>query len=237
MKNWRLTSPKRIGHSRDLATYEELLVRLSLVACCLSLVGCAGLRLFQGNPESASYFPLRVGDEWDYRLVTFVTLDGTTDTTTVGEYHHAIVGKCLLADSQPAFIRVWTSQVTLRNPGLKDSTFSETETTYLRRTGSAVYRYFSRDDRPDSVLLLPVAIDRQWNSRNVRYWVMAREDITAGGQFYPESWRVKTTSLDNGAVSNTWFCRGKGMVRFASDREFSGKKLHTEYWLRACRLH
>ena len=162
----------------------------------LLFTGCA---VFTGS-ERHSWFPLRVGNEWDYALVSTMEQDGRLDTTTTAVYRHAITGAGRLANGQPAFVRVWNSEVTLRmgtplggmSP-LADSSFSQSETTYFRRTKRWVYRYLTPASQPDSILELPPELDQKWRSGGVYYWVAAREDVNIGGRLYPRCWRLTTT--------------------------------------------
>ena len=158
-----------------------------LRACALFLLlaGCAGLRSLLSSPERTSWFPLSVGNRWDYRLVSTVEENGRLDTTTIADYHHVITGTRKLAGGQPAFIRVWTSNVTLLDSGTVDSSFSQTETTYFRRSNRWVYRYQALGGAPDSILALPPEMDQKWRSGGLYYWVAAREDVIIGDEQYP----------------------------------------------------
>ena len=202
-----------------------------VLACLLFFSGCATLHLFVGGSDRGSYFPLAVGDEWEYRLVTTAERGTRSDTTTIATYEHRIIGTTRLADGKPAYVRVWISEVTLRDTLLPDSSFSQTETTYLRRSASAVYRYVNRQSRPDSILLLPPRIDQRWTSEGVSFWVAAREDLQIVDQSYPDCWRIKSGPVDDPVPSLTWFARGYGLVRLLSDRTVAGKHLRTDYYV------
>jgi hypothetical protein len=197
----------------------------------LLLSGCAALRQFDARSARESYFPLATGDEWEYRLITTVDRGTRQDTTTVAVYEHRITGTAKLADGKPAFIHVWESRVTLRDGLLPDSTFSQSETTWLRKTSSAVYRYLSPNDKPDSILLLPLQIDQRWRSSDVSYWVAGREDLQLEDQFFAGCWRVKSGPVDDPAPSLTWFAKGVGLVRLYSERALAGKRIRTDYFL------
>jgi hypothetical protein len=198
----------------------------------LLVTGCA---VFTGS-ERHSWFPLRVGNEWDYALVSTMGQDGRLDTTTTGVYRHAITGLGRLADGRPAFVRVWNSEVTLRDSGMADSSFSQSETTYFRRTKRWVYRYLTPASPPDSILQLPPELDQKWRSEGVSYWVAAREDVNAGGRLYPRCWRLTTTEGNDASSSNAWFAPGFGLIRMATERTFGTKKLRTDYFLTAAKI-
>jgi hypothetical protein len=208
-----------------------------LVAVLIFAAGCASLNRLLAPPETNSYFPLAENDEWDYRLVTTMTQAGRTDTTTVADYRHRITGRTKMADGRPAFIRVWTAQVTLHDSSLGESTFTQAETSYFRRTRSAVNRYATRSSAADSILLFPVQIDRQWTSGDVDYWVKSRDDITVGGRTYPECWRVQAKPRGQTLSMNVWFARGAGMVRMTSERTFGDRRLFTDYFLTRALFH
>jgi len=193
----------------------------------LGLTGCASFL----EPEHRSWFPLRVGNEWDYALVSTVEQNGRLDTTTTATYHHAITGTAKLAHGQPVFTRVWNSDVTLRDSGMSDSSFSQSETTYFRRTKRWVYRYLTPASPPDSILQLPPEMDQKWRSEGVYYWVAARDDIRAGDRLYPRCWRLTTTEGKDPSSSNAWFAPGFGLVRMSTERTFGTKKLRTDYFL------
>jgi hypothetical protein len=197
----------------------------------LLLAGCGLVRLAGIRPDRNSYFPLAVGDQWDYRLVTTVERGDRLDTTTVATYEHRITGTAKLADGKPAFVRIWESQVTLHDSALPESTFSQSETTYLRRTGQAVYRYPSRASPPDSILLLPIQIDQQWESNGVGYHVMGRDDVQIEDQTYTSCWRIKTSTSADPNPINTWLAPGVGLVRLKDDRNVAGRQMHTDYYL------
>lgn len=197
----------------------------------LLLAGCAGLSSLLSGPARASWFPLAVGNRWEYRLVSTVEQNGRLDTTTLAEYHHAIVGTRKLADGRSAYVRVWTSDVTLRDSGIVDSTFSQAETTFFRRSPHWVYRYESLSDSPDSILGLPPELDQKWRSGGLYYWVAAREDITLDGQQYPGCWRLTMTEENSSNSSNGWFAQGFGLVRLVTEQTFGNRKLRTDYYL------
>lgn len=197
----------------------------------LLLAGCAGLSSLLTGPERASWFPLATGNRWEYRLVSTVEQNGRLDTTTVADYHHEIVGTRKLPSGQPAFVRVWTSNVTLRDSGITDSSFSQTETTYFRRTPHWVYRYQPLGSPPDSILGLPPELDQKWRSNGLYYWVAAREDVTLDGRRYPDCWRLTMTEENSPNSSNGWFARGFGLVRLVTERTFEDRKLRTDYYL------
>ena len=204
-----------------------------LCTCALFLVlaGCAGLRSMLAGSERASWFPLRMGNRWEYRLASTVEQNGRLDTTTVADYHHEIVGTRKLAGGQPAFVRVWTSNVTLRDSGIADSSFSQAETTFFRSTPHWVYRYEALSSPPDSILALPPELDQKWRSGGLYYWVAAREDIVIGGRRYPDCWRLTMTEENSPNSSNAWFARGFGLVRLVTERSFGDRKLRTDYFL------
>jgi hypothetical protein len=214
---------------RHMAGHQCLLV----FACgfILLLAGCAGLRSMLGGSERTSWFPLRMGNQWDYRLVSTVEENGRLDTTTTADYHHEITGTRKLAGGQPVFVRVWTSTVTLRDSGIVDSSFSQTETTYFRRSNRWVYRYQALNGPPDSILALPPELDQKWRSGGLYYWVAAREDIVIGGRRYPDCWRLTMTEEKSPNSSNGWFARGFGLVRLVTERSFGDRKLRTDYYL------
>jgi hypothetical protein len=211
------------------AGYQCLLV----FACgfILLLAGCAGLRSLLAGSERTSWFPLSMGNQWDYRLVSTVEENGRLDTTTTADYRHEITGTRKLAGGQPAFVRVWTSNVTLRDSGIVDSSFSQTETTYFRRSNRWVYRYQALDGPPDSLLALPPELDQKWRSGGLYYWVAAREDIVIGGRRYPNCWRLTMIEESSPSSSNGWFAQGFGLVRLVTERSFGDRKLRTDYYL------
>jgi hypothetical protein len=201
------------------------------IGVVLLTASCSVLKLVSGTSDRLSYYPLAVGDEWEYRLVTTFGRGPRLDTTTLATYHHRITGTVKLASGEPMLLHVWNSQVTLRDTALPESSFSQAETTYYRRSRNAVYRYLTREDKPDSILLLPLEMDRRWESNGIRYWVSGREDVTVDGNTYPGCWRIQTTPADDANPLNVWFGRGLGLVRMVNERDFSGHKMRTDYYL------
>jgi hypothetical protein len=208
------------------------IARYWLLPITLLFTGCS---MFSG-PERSSWFPLRVGNEWEYHLVSTMEQDGRTDTTTTAVYRHRIAGTRKLENGSPVFTRVWDSNVTLRDSGLADSSFSQSETTYLRRTKRWVYRYLTPSAPPDSILGLPPELDQKWQSAGIFYWIAAREDISIGGRQCPRCWRLKMTEVNSPNSSVAWFARGFGLVRLATERTFGTKKLRTDYFLTQARI-
>jgi hypothetical protein len=153
------------------------------------------------------------------------------DTTTLADYHNRIVGTRKLADGRTAYVRVWTSNVTLRDSGIGDSSFSQADTTFFRRSSRWVYRYQTPDGPPDSILALPPEIDQKWRSGGINYWVAAREDVTLGDRRYPDCWRLKMTEENSVNSSNGWFAQGFGLVRLVTEQTFGNRKLRTDYFL------
>jgi hypothetical protein len=193
--------------------------------------GCSVLKFALGTSERNSYYPLSVGDAWEYRLVTTFNRGQRWDTTTLGTYRHRVIRAVNLADGKPALMRVWESQVTLRDTALPESTFAEAETTYYRRMKNAVYRYLTLQDSPDSILLLPIEIDQRWKSKDVDYWVAAREDVVIDGKSYQDCWCIQSRPTNDLFPLRVWFTKGVGLVRMISERELSGKRMKTDYYL------
>lgn len=197
----------------------------------LLFVNCSVVRLVFSGGERNSYYPLSIGSAWEYHLVTTVEAEGKTDTTTRGVYHQRIVQPVTLADGKPAVMRVWNSSITLCSPGLPESSFTQAETSYYRKTASAVYRYQTLQDTPDSVLLLPIQLDQRWLSKDVSYWVSAIEDVTVGGKTWQDCWCIQSRAIGSQGIMKAWIARGAGLVRLFTEREFSGKKMITDYFL------
>jgi hypothetical protein len=160
-----------------------------------------------------------------------VEQDGRLDTTTTAVYRHEITGMHKLADGQAVFVRVWNSDVTSRASGIVDSSFSQTETTYFRRSEHWVYRYLTLKSPPDSILGLPPELDQKWRSGGLYYWVAAREDVAIGDRQYPRCWRLTMTEENSPNSSNGWFARGFGLVRLVTERTFGTRRLRTDYFL------
>jgi hypothetical protein len=230
MKPWSRTewNPSHTARYRYLSAF--------ICGFLLLLAGCAGLRSLLAGLERTSWFPLKIGNRWEYRLVSTVELNGWLDTTTVADYHHEIVGTHKLADGRPAFVRVWTSNVRLKGSGAGeqgsgDSVFSQTETTYFRRSNRWVYRYQAPEGPPDSIFGLPPELDQKWRSNGLYYWIAAREDVTLDGRQYLGCWRVTMTEEDTPNSSNGWFASGFGLVRLVTERTFGDRRLRTDYYL------
>lgn len=224
---------KILGMSRNRSC--ALLLLIAGLALMLA-AGCAGLGRMLRGAAYASYFPLAVGNEWEYRLVTTAELNGKLDTTTVASYSHRIEGTRKLTDGKPVLMSVRNSTVTLRSPVRPESTFQEAETTCFRTTKHAAYRYSSLDSPPDSILLLPIEMDRKWNSSGTSYWVAAREDVKVDHDPLPDRtfsdcWRIRMTDANDPTPSVAWFARGLGLVRMVTERTFGNKKIHTDYYL------
>ena len=74
-------------------------------------------------------------------------------------------------------------------------------------------------------------MDQRWVSNDVKYWVSAREDVTIDGRTYPECWRIQSLTPNDPSPLIVWFARGVGLVRMVNERDISGHKMRTDYYL------
>lgn len=115
-----------------------------LAAAVLFIVGCGG---------SKSYYPLAVGNLWNYTTTTSITHTDTTlfnDTTYTSTHSEEITAEVTLTNGDPAFEFVVTSG-------------SSKDTSYVAELNDFVLGYDSLSDtNPDTMIAYPLEEGKSW---------------------------------------------------------------------------
>ncbi|UCC12942.1 MAG: hypothetical protein JSW02_05295 [candidate division WOR-3 bacterium] len=166
------------------------------------IIGC-------GGDEAENFFPLAVGNVWNYDLLyTEMNVDTTeyTGTSTT-----EITQETTLDNDVAVFEQVTTM--------VWDDTTMNTwvDTTYIRETEDYILIYYDlADTEPDTSLVLPVEEGNTWTvyadtTDTLTAEVVGQEDVTVPAGTYTDCWNVAYTSL--GQAQDDWFAPEVGVVR------------------------
>jgi len=149
-----------------------------LAAVVLFIVGCGG---------GKNYWPLTVGNIWNYTTTTTMTHSDTlvNDTTFTSTYKNEITAEVTLTNGDPAFEQVNTY-----------GTF--VDTSYVAEVEDFVLGYDSLSDTdPDTMLVNPLEEGASWTVTSDSAWtlkiyVIAKEDssLTVPAGTYDDVWKA-----------------------------------------------
>jgi len=142
--------------------------RLALLAIfIIFVIGCGG--------AGDNYFPLTVGNEWDYQMITTTTTTDTTYADTGAVVTWSITAEDTLNDGTPVF------ELTR---GTIPFYVEETEDHIIQYTDKA-------GSNPDTVLAIPLEDGKAWDvDSNTTAEVVNKESVTVTAGTYDDCWKV-----------------------------------------------
>ncbi|MDH4211786.1 MAG: hypothetical protein OEV79_10120 [candidate division WOR-3 bacterium] len=160
----------------------KLFIFILLTSIAIFLINC-------GGEEEENYYPLSIGNEWNYEVTMTVDIPDTSYTFT-GDSQDRIVGTTQLAGGMSVF--EFATAITLNG-------YSGNDTFYIRGTDTAVYLYETLDDTlPDTYLEFPIENGRTWivNSAETAV-VLGSIDISVPAGTYNDCWEIAYIGEDD----------------------------------------
>jgi hypothetical protein len=156
-----------------------------------------------GEEEIDSYFPLSVGNVWEYMVGMTVAIPGTT-YIFMGNSQDNIIGTTQLVGGASVF-QLATS-LTLDG-------YSGRDTFYIHETDTAVYLYESPDDTiPDKYLELPIETGNTWTVNSYETAVvLGTSDVSVPAGDYQDCWEI--AFVDESDTTFVYLALGVGEVK------------------------
>lgn len=179
--------------------------RLLLLLPVILIIGC-------GLFGSEDYFPVKVGNIWNY--IGYVTSGADTTSKTI--LKNEITEKTTI-NSKDAFKQVGYVTVYTYLP-IVDTSY-DTSSVYLAETDDAILSYDSLTAVPDTALKLPLKKDKTWtqvySGVTVTYTVLLQEDVTVPAKTYKKAWKVEMSYSVGGTTYTMyyWYADGVGMIK------------------------
>jgi hypothetical protein len=160
-----------------------LLIVVSLITFIALIGGCGGDD--EEEPTLADYFPLAVGNIWDYVYTIVMEQQGSSQTFT-GDIQVEITGVTTLVNGMDVIIR----EMIVSMMGMVDTTY-----TYIAASDTAVLFYFSLNDTiPNKYLELPLETGNSWVvSTGQTAVVLGRNNVSVPAGNYSHCWEVAYT--------------------------------------------
>ncbi|UCD05572.1 MAG: hypothetical protein JSV98_10765 [candidate division WOR-3 bacterium] len=158
----------------------KILAFLVFVCITIFLVECGG-----EDEVEHSYYPLNIGNEWNYEVTMTVEIPGTSYNFT-GASQDQITGTTQLTGGASVF--QFATALTLNG-------FSGNDTFYIHETDTAVYLYEDVDDTlPDKYLEFPLAVGNTWTVNATQSaQVLGSVDISVPAGDYSDCWEIAYT--------------------------------------------
>jgi hypothetical protein len=182
---------------------KKLIWLLPLVALIFS---CNG----ESDDNGDNYFPLAVGNLWNYNTVYRLIM--TSDTI---QYTGTSTTEITRETTLNSNIEVLEQVTTML---WDDTTMTNSiDTTYIQSSEDYMLIYDDlADTEPDTSLVLPIADGNTWTvyvdmTDTLTAEVIGQDDVTVPAGSYSDCWDIRYTSL--GQTQDNWFAEGVGIVR------------------------
>ncbi|MGB9720643.1 MAG: hypothetical protein ACPL28_04070 [bacterium] len=173
-----------------------------LAPVILFLISCGG-----GEKD---YWPLTVGNVWNYQMIATITAPDTTfaDSSTM---KWEVTGETTLDNNTAVF------EVVNSGEGYAD-------TSYYQKTDNYLFIYEAKaDDVPDTVLALPIEEGGTWTVHKDSLYtetmrVMSKETVTVPAGTYDDCWKAMDIYND-GVFAETayvWLAPDLGWIKMTS---------------------
>jgi|UniRef100_A0A7V3RIE9 hypothetical protein len=172
---------------------------LVLVPVVLFLVGCGG-----GEKD---YFPIAVGNVWNYQSTSTTKMPDTT-ITTVDTTKVEVTGETTLNNGTKVF------EVVAKGKQYAD-------TSYFEKTDDYIFVYEDKSSTtPDTAFVLPLEENKSWNvHKDTSYTetrkIITKESVTVPAGTYDDCWKVMDIFTD-GTIAETsyvWLAPDVGQVK------------------------
>jgi len=168
---------------------------LLLIPIIVLIIGC-------GGDDVTNYFPLTVGNEWNYdmTMTTIIVIDTLTSDTTVttGTMDLDITEETTLDNGTEVFEMTMT---------MTDTTI----TSYVEETEDYVLQYSSKAATVpfDTMLALPLETGKTWADCEV----MGQKNITVPAKTFNDCWEIRR--IDNSDTMYMYVAPDVGMVKMS----------------------
>lgn len=174
-----------------------------LIPTIILIIGCGG---------DAVYFPLTVGNQWEYSITQTITL---TSPDTSWEY----TGNSVTEITAETTLDNGLSVLELVTTTTWDDTLmtDTTVTTYVEETEDYMLIYDNKADTdPDTSLMLPIEIANTWtvysdSADTMTAYVVGKAIVTVPAGSYDDCWQIEYTF--GGGINMDWFAPDFGIVR------------------------
>ncbi|MEO0136486.1 MAG: hypothetical protein ABIL40_04575 [candidate division WOR-3 bacterium] len=183
---------------------------LVVVPFLLLLIGCGG-----GEKD---YWPLSVGNVWEYQAQITITTPDTNFTNT-DTLKIEITQETTLDNGKKVFESITSN--------------GSSDTTYLEKTDDYLFSYENKaDTEPDTMLAFPLEEGKTWTVRKDSLFtetvkVLGKESVTVPAGTYDDCWKgmVITTGTTIAETSYIWLAPDIGQVKMTMVEQDSSYKL------------
>lgn len=185
----------------------------------LMLLACSS----SGNRDN--YYPLAVGNEWNYRLYDVLQSDSApTETVDVGSVRYSVLARETLSTGVQVLnclrvLRYLPADTSAEARARGDTAFDVEYRQYMCVTPRAVLVYRSKlGTTVDTLLVYPATANRLWTrvtDPSVRIMVryLRLEDVTVPAGTYRQAWLTRDSILPTGQTGYQWYAPRIGLVR------------------------
>ncbi|NOR16230.1 hypothetical protein GQ543_00760 [candidate division WOR-3 bacterium] len=169
---------------------------LLLIPLVVLIVGCGS------DEEGTVFYPLSVGNEWNYNMS--MTRTTPTDTTVeTGSDKLEITAETTLDNGTAVF--EWVLTITFDDTLVPDII----DTSYIEETEDYILQYDAKTDTvpSDTMLALPLETGKTWAD----YEVMGQEDVTVPAGTFNDCWEVR--EVDDEFTLYVYWAPDVGAVR------------------------
>lgn len=169
---------------------------LLLIPLVVLIVGCGS------DEEGTVFYPLSVGNEWNYNMS--MTRTTPTDTTVeTGSDKLEITAETTLDNGTAVF--EWVLTITFDDTLVPDII----DTSYIEETEDYILQYDAKADTvpSDTMLALPLETGKTWAD----YEVMGQEDVTVPAGTFNDCWEVR--EVDDEFTLYVYWAPDVGAVR------------------------
>ena len=152
---------------------------LLLVPLIVFIISCAA-------EKGTNFYPLSVGNEWNYEATGTITTPDTS-MTTEGTMDQEITSSTTLDNGTSVLEQVMTFNIDM--PIRADTSY---DTTYVEETSDYILSYDSKADTvADTMLALPLTDGKTWNvGDGMTAVVLGKETVTVPLGTYTDCWKL-----------------------------------------------
>jgi len=150
---------------------------LLLIPIIVLIIGC-------GGDDVTNYFPLTVGNEWNYDMTMTMTDPDTTITET-GTVELEITAETTLDNDTEVFEMIMI---------MTENTTTFADTSYIEETEDYLLQYSNKAATVpnDTMLALPLETGKTWDD----YEVMGQKNVTVPAGTFNDCWEIRGVDED-----------------------------------------
>lgn len=182
---------------------------LLLIPLVFFIIGCGG------EEVGTTFFPLAVGNIWEYMLTQTMTTPDTTIFGGTGTQEQEITAETTLDNGTEVFEQVTITTIIVQFDTIFADTSMFVDTTYIQETENYLLMYDSKDDtEPDTMAALPPEIGKSWNTEDsTTATYVGQESVTVPAGTFSDCWKIAI--FMPAGDDTTWFyvAEDVGMVK------------------------